>query len=346
MLFLLVSITSCQEQTKTESPGNSTGMYTSSLGPTSITRNIILDKAGNVLLSAYEGIIRYDGNTFTNMTKETGLDTCYAFDVLEDTKGNIWIGSNLDGAYCYDGNTYTHFTTKEGLAHNRLIDIYEDSAGNIWFVTMGGLSRYDRNTGFTNFTTNEGLPHNDVSCIIEDRTGKFWIGSRGEACVYDPASLKPGGKAFTKLTNEEGAPFYNIVSIIEDRKGNIWLGGKDGLWRYSPDQNGGSFTKLTNNSISCVYEDRKGNIWTNTDGWTNKKQANSHTWGLSRYDEKSLTKEHIIPVEIRSGKGMYFGILEDLEGNIWVGKLDGVFRYDARLPDGVGHGMSFNDFNE
>ena len=51
---------------------------------------------------------RYDGVSFMNFPKEEGLDSYDAFDVLEDKKGNIWVGS-LNGVYRYDGNTLTYF---------------------------------------------------------------------------------------------------------------------------------------------------------------------------------------------------------------------------------------------
>lgn len=292
---------------------------TSSYGPSRITRTIMQDSKGVIYLASYEGVIKYDGNTFTNFTEKEGLANCNAWSVLEDEDGNLWIATDGAGAYRYDGKSFTNFTTKEGLGHNRILYLYEDKTANIWFATMGGLSRYDGES-FTNFTTEDGLPHNDVNWIIEDKTGKFWIGSRGDACVYD-------GKSFTKLTNKEGVPFNGIVSIIEDEKGNIWLGGKDGLWCY----NGSTFKNFSMDGISCVYEDEKGNIW------TSNRVDDLHKFALSYYDKKALLNERATATKIRVGKGMFFRILEDKEGNIWVGTLEGVFRYD---------GKSFNHFKD
>lgn len=340
LLLLFVFLASCQRAAQTDQPKDSISQVESDLsaadsglvgsnnttspyGPTTITRKIKYDKDGNLLIAAYEGIIQYDGNSFSNFTKDAGLDSCYAFDVLEDQQGNIWIASDQAGAFRYDGKSFTNFTINDGLAHNRNICLYEDKAGNIWIGGQGGVSRYDGKS-FTNFTTKDGLPHNDVGVIMEDKTGKFWFGTRDDAALYD-------GKTFTKLTNEEGVPFKGIVSIIEDKKGNIWLGGKDGLWRY----NGSSFINYTTDFVGYIYEDKKGNIWTTTDAWTNKDHPNPHKWVLSRYDEESLMNEKASVTQIRTDEGMFFGILEDKEGSIWVGTLNGVYRYD---------GNTFNDF--
>lgn len=55
---------------------------------------------------------RYDGNTFTNFTKN------YVTYIFEDKKGNIWASGGSDNGQgfalsCYDGNTVTDFKGKE-----------------------------------------------------------------------------------------------------------------------------------------------------------------------------------------------------------------------------------------
>jgi ligand-binding sensor domain-containing protein len=289
--------------------------------PRRITRKIKKDKEGNLLFAAYEDIIRFDGKSFTSIPKQQGMDSFDAFDVLEDSKGDIWIASTHFGLFRANGESLTHFTTDDGLAHNRSMSVYEDKAGNIWIGGQGGASYYDGKS-FRNFTTKEGLSHNDVNTIMEDRTGKIWFGTRGNLCVYDPSSsLMPAEKRFTEVRNDRGMPFTNVWSIIEDQKGNIWIGGQ-GLWRH----NGSSFTKITTDFVTAVYEDKKGNIWTSSPDGV-----------LSRYDPKSLLNSKAMAVQIFKGSGMFFGISEDKDGNIWVGTLRGVFRYD---------GNTINYFND
>jgi ligand-binding sensor domain-containing protein len=325
-LLFIFSLFACKGQIKTDLSTDSVPQVESNLlentepktilgsyGPNSITRTIKQDKKGNIWLASWEGIIRYDGTTFTNITNKVSLSRF--FSVLEDRKGNFWFASVGEGVFYYDGKSFTNFTTKDGLVNDRVTHIYEAKDGKIWFGTEGGASCYDGKT-FRNFTTKEGLPNNDVNAIIEDETGKFWFGTRGEACFYD-------GEVFTKCTNNLGEPFMNIRSIIKDKKGNIWLGGNDGLWRYE----GNSFINFTTEFVGYIYEDRKGNIWTTS------KSAYTSGWSLSRYDAKSVAANKAIPTPIKTGNGMYFGILEDKAGNIWFGSLNGVCRYDGYVFD-------------
>jgi ligand-binding sensor domain-containing protein len=144
--------------------------------------------------------------------------------------------------------------------------------------------------------------------------------------VYD-------GKTFTVFTHED-KPFKNVRSIIEDKKGNIWLGGADGLWRYD----GSTFANFTQKFVGYIIEDKKGNIWTsserdNSQAWAlaqyNRKPLSNQAWALSRYDEKSLSNKRPTVTEIKSAEGMFFGILEAIDGSIWFGTGDGVYRYDG-----------------
>jgi ligand-binding sensor domain-containing protein len=331
---MFISGTWCEGQNTTNLPKQTAKSEAeeviSSHGPGRITRNIIQDSKGNIWIAAFDGIFRYDGKSFTNITSK--VSSARFFSVLEDRKGNFWFGTIGSGVYYYDprravGEAFQHFTTQHGLVDDRVPHIYEDKTGNIWFGTLRGASLYDgkhfRNykmngsSPFLSFTTKE-LPaddQSDVNSIIEDKTGKFWFGTRGDARVFD-------GKTFTVLVHD-GQTFTNVRTIIEDRKGNIWLAGQDGLWRFD----GSTFTNFTDDFVGYVYEDRKGNIWTSS------QSSYTGKWGISRYDEKSLSYKKPtatkIESEYKANDEMTFGILEANDGSIWFGSLGGVYRYDG-----------------
>lgn len=323
LIIMLVFGTFCRGQVKTNLSKDSIKSENKSLvtssGPNGITRNIIQDRNGNIWIAAFDGIFRYDGKTFTNITSK--VSSARFFSVLQDSKGNLWFGSIGSGVYYYDGKSFRNFTTKEGLAGNGVTCIYEDKTGIIWFGTEGGVSSFDGKS-FRKFTTKERLPINGANSIMEDKTGKFWLATGGNTFVYD-------GKTFVAFTHN-GKPFTNVRSIIEDKKGNIWLGGADGLWRYD----GSTFTNFTQKFVGHIIEDKKGNIWTSSEStsspaWVSTETGNIQAWALSRYDGKSLSDKQPTVTEI-ANKGMIFGILEDDKGSIWFGAFDGVHRYNGK----------------
>ena len=285
-----------------------------SYGPSSMVRNVKQARNGDILIASWEGIFRYDGKSFTNITSR--IPSPSFWDVLEDRKGNLWFASRDSGVYYYNGKSFQHFTTKDGLASNMALHIYEDRAGNIWF----GSSRYDGKS-FRTFTTKDGFPSNDIRLILEDKTGKFWFGTRDNIFIYD-------GKTFTVLKNKDGNAFNNVWSIIEDKKGSIWIGDIEGLWRYD----GSTITKVSQRGASAMIEDKNGNIWTTG----SIQPPNGKVWALSRYDQKFLYNQKPKLTEIMSieGPGMLCGILEANDGSIWFGALgsiiSGVFRYDGK----------------
>ena len=323
-------------------------------GPRSITRNILQDKSGNYWLATWEGLIRYDGNVFTNITLKEGLNHFHVFSLVEDSKGNLWFGTIGGGVYrcspATGGKSFTLFTTKDGLAGDKIMCIMEDKEGNIWLGTSEGVSRFDGNT-FTNFTKQDGLSDNFVSAIAQDKTGRLWFGTNGGvSCAADiGASLRSGpstiagtvAKSFTDFTISADLSFHNVRSIFKDTKGIMWIGSEEGLFRYDPAKTEKLPTIISKNSISYVFEDKSGNLW--LDGI----EVNIPGMTLSRYDPSASLRtggKPITNVVARTGNkdpffNQIFGGIEDRDGKIWFGTANGIWRYDPASG-------RFSDFSE
>jgi ligand-binding sensor domain-containing protein len=290
----------------------------STTGPGSITRNIMQDGKGDYWLATWEGIIRYDGTTFTNHTNKDSLRRYHAFAGIEDRKGDLWFATIGAGVYRYDGDVFTNISTQDGLAYDRVGCLYEDRSGRIWIGTERGISVYngssraDGSLALQNYTIADGMPDHDVNSIVEDREGNYWIGTRGEACIYNSGR-------FISFARNDGSLFYNVRCIIQDQKGHVWLGGNGGLWRFD----GSEYRRFASEFTGHIYEDGAGNIWTGSVG------TDIHNWVLSRYDRVSLDSGRIQSTRIHAQQGQIFGIMEDRDGMIWFGTERGISRYDG-----------------
>jgi hypothetical protein len=68
---------------------------------------------------------------------EQGMNSSNVNSIMEDSRGNLWFGTQGGGVSRYNGESFTHFTEKEGLSNNNVTSVMEDRHGNIWFGTQG-----------------------------------------------------------------------------------------------------------------------------------------------------------------------------------------------------------------
>lgn len=288
----------------------------SSSGPSSITRSMCQDADGNYWFASWQGIIRYDGKEFTNMTLLNRLQRFHVFNSRVTRNGQLWFGTIRGGVYHYDGKEFRHFTTRDGLSDNWVEWIFEDHSGNIWLGGNEGLNRFDGQR--MQFFTNKGQPSPDeVHGITEDKSGNLWVGAGNGVWIYDH-------QKFTEFKQADGTSFSNTRSVITDRNGHIWMAGSTGLYRYD----GKQIKRYFDGFAGYVYEDRKGTIWyAGSDKGTHIMKV------YQILDDTSI--EFMTPVY--PPMAMVFFIYEDQQGNIWFGADDrGVIRYDGKTFERFG----------
>ncbi|MDX2474997.1 MAG: two-component regulator propeller domain-containing protein [Candidatus Krumholzibacteria bacterium] len=291
----------------------------SNTGPQVIARSILQDSKGGYWLATWNGLMRYDGTTFTNVTNEEGLRRYRAFSLLEDHQENIWLGTIGAGVYRYDGSTFTNFTTDDGLVNNSVISMMQDRDNNIWFGAMGA-TKYD-GTNFTSFTKEDGFTNSDVNSISQAPDGSIWFGTRGALFHYD-------GETFVNFTEKHGVNIASnsYVPALVDRKGHIWFSGVNGLHHYD----GEKVRHLFQPTSFSLMEDSHGNIWY-SGGTLKSEDAMPGSSVLNRFDPAAGLDNFLAasePIEIKE-RGMIFGLTEDKDGSIWFGTGRGIGRIDG-----------------
>ena len=92
------------------------------------------------------GVSRYDGKRFFNITKEDGLADNYIVTIHGTTDGKLWFGTEEGGISVYDGTTWMSLDKRDGLPANEIRAIYEGKEGELWFGTNNEISCYRRNS--------------------------------------------------------------------------------------------------------------------------------------------------------------------------------------------------------
>ena len=301
---------------------------TRSTPPPVITRNVLQDRSGGFWLATWQGIVRYDGQTFTNVTNQAGLRRYRAFCLLEDHEGAIWVGTTGAGLYRYDGKKWFNYTTADGLGDNGILSLFQDRDRNIWIGGGGGgITRYDGTT-FTAFGAKDGFATSDVHSIAQAPDGRIWIGTRGALFHYD-------GKRFVNFTAEHGVDIEpnSYTPAIVDRKGHIWFGGSKGLYHYD----GERVRHLFEPVAFSIFEDSRGRIWFTGGELEGRPSTPGHSV-INRFDptaglENILTAHEQIEVEAHA----IFGIIEDRDGQLWLGAGRGVRKLERDIEVVVTH---------
>ena len=166
----------------------------------------------------------YDGKRFTNITTQDGLAGNEIRAIFQDSKNNIWIGSN-EGINLIQGMKVSDLKMENGLSNNTIWAIEEDKKGNIWFATDFGALRYN-GSKFHSFTKKDGLVSNVLISFTTDSDGDIWIGTENGLSYYD-------GSAFVNYTVNDGLASGNIYSLIFDDERNLLVGTEKGIDKIS-----------------------------------------------------------------------------------------------------------------
>ena len=261
--------------------------------------------------------------------------------VYQDRGGVLWVGTEKGGLNIlnFQQKQFGRYMHRPGdpnsLSPGRVTAIYRDSEGILWVgFSPRALDRLDRKTGQT--THYVGLEDRnaiekgtDVNSIYKDARGYLWLGGWGSG--LDRFDERTGQFKHYRHNpdNPNSLPSNHVLRIYGDRSGQLWVGHIDGVARLDPATEQFTFyppdpknpTKYGNAALA-FYQDRSGALWVARGEGV-----------LSRYDDKTKTFANYTP-DSRNPHGLNGGdisaIHEDRTGTLWLGALDGLYRYNRQ----------------
>ena len=223
--------------------------------PQSRIRAIVQTRDGYIWLGTDNGLVRFNGASFTAFTAETGsLKDNEVWALQEDDEQALWIGTYGGGITRLKEGRFRTFTTADGLPDDVVTHIDKDSSGDLWISTQSGLSRYSHGV-FTNLATSDPLDHNfGAICALSPRS----VFAATESRV-----LRFAGGRFEPVDGIAQGRDGAIEQLVCASDGSLWIGFSNAVikrWK-----NGALTTYASEHSpmpqVTLLYQDPAGGMW-------------------------------------------------------------------------------------
>ncbi|MDG2524237.1 triple tyrosine motif-containing protein [Stenotrophomonas sp. HITSZ_GD] len=283
---------------------------------------------GYLWLATQVGLFRFDGLKFERFAL-AGSETHPAAAIstlFAPTTGGLWIGYRYGGISFVDprGRT-THFGIPEGLPTGTVYRITEASDHTLWAATFNGLYAH-RQGRWQEAAPELGLPPGVARTVFVDRAGTLWVASD------DAVHFRRKGEArFSDFSKVSG----RVVQFAQSADGAMWVANLDSGVHPLVAPGARPVSPLGHSSAGLLF-DRDGTLWAPTlgDGLIRLAHPDAAQAATPRDTQQfnqsmGLSSDNLLP------------ILEDREGNIWVGGSSGVDRFrasrliPARVPLGA-----------
>ena len=325
---------------------------------------ILQDSKDFMWFGTESGLCKYDGYSFTTYTPDSenpnSIGHIFIWSIMEDYKGDIWIGTYGGGLHKFDHEKEIFINYKNensnpySLSNNFVSAICQspaDSGNTLWIGTRwGGLNKLNLNTekfynhhkGSWNFSK---LNIQNIFDMYFDREGILWIGTVGSGLIqYD---IKTENLVcYTHNPDYENSLSNDQVrTIYQDRSGNIWIGTEGGLNRF--DKNKKKFTRylckpndknsLSDNNIISIFQDKSGYLWIGTFNGLNI--FNPETGKVERI-HSNLNDDHALSHDYITK------IYQDVSGIFWISTLGGINKYNPTTKNFVHFRISFDNYTK
>ena len=198
--------------------------------PANAINDVIQTADGYIYLGPYEGLVRFNGFEFTLLNKHSGSEYSFisARAMIQDSQGNLWLGSNGEGLQktSPDGSK-TIYTMENGLPNNSIRAMAEDKLGNVWIGTASGVCYITPEDAVILPKAADNVPIGNslVEELFCDSAGRIWI------CTTDARGLfYYSDNIFHRYRELDHLGTFFATAISQDNFGTFWIGlGDRGL---------------------------------------------------------------------------------------------------------------------
>jgi signal transduction histidine kinase/ligand-binding sensor domain-containing protein/DNA-binding response OmpR family regulator len=165
------------------------------------------------------------------------LNTDGIYCVVGDARGNLWVGTALDGVFRIDWNQGTaenyrhHEGDTQSIRSDNVWDIVEDPRGKLWIATIDGVDFFSPTSGKrTPFLTFGPEPRGSVRMRLSvDNTGSLWIGTTQDGLYR----LGRKSLRFPHYSMRDDNGWLQLFGPIDrDQDGRYWLSSEGKLFQF------------------------------------------------------------------------------------------------------------------
>lgn len=288
--------------------------------------------------------INFDDVVGGSVVIESKYATEYFSSLLQDTKGNIWVGT-LEGAFKFDGKDWDTFD-EEVLKSDKVQFLLEDRNGDVWVALDNGVA-HQRADGWDLFHKKDGLCKNNNYRLMEDNQSRIWAFARTDFKFAGLSVFEEGQwHKFTKKDYKLNSPIESLIMdedkviafakdglavftgntwqrygktdgldekeylLIRKNRFGIWLAGESGFYHFKDDK----WVQLHPSSekwdVNVIFVENKDRIWLGTE-----------KDGVYRYDNEKWTH---FTEQSGLADNRVLDIFKDKKGTVWITGKTGV----------------------
>jgi signal transduction histidine kinase/ligand-binding sensor domain-containing protein len=288
---------------------------------------------GYLWIGSERGLFRFDGVNFEEYLPPPGvnLPSHSIYSLMATPDGGLWIAFEPNGLGFYKGGSLTVFTRAEQLPDSPVHCFARDNNGRIWAGTETGLV-FRQGDQWVSVDQKWNFTPEMIRYLFVDREGTLWV-----ATVNRIVYLKRGSKRF-----EVGGPVGTAVTTLAQApNGRVWL-ADDGTDVVRPVPTEGRDSMASSPSIAAdglreLLFDKDGTLWMTREDLGIVRVRDPGKLETRRYGSQDHELESFGPKD-GFPAGYAYKLLEDREGNIWIGCSNGLIRFrhnqvvPVRLP--------------
>ncbi len=289
------------------------------------------DLAGNLWIATNSGAIKFIREGFTTFGQSDENFSPQINSIYENPGGELFIVHGDWNISRLNGNSFDN--AKLRMPENARFVWQSNVAvagenGAWWALSEIGLYHFSDVKGnpVKIPAVTQDSKDTSIFCGYRDSKGVFWFSSRHDLQNrMGLTSYDSNTKEFHNFGEAENYPTDRAAeSFAEDRAGNLWLGFYEGnIARYR----NGRFEVFTaadgmpNGLITSLLFDHTGKLW-----------IASTRDGLARVDDPLADKLSFVSYTTAQGlaSNNIRSLVEDLQGNIYLGMVNGVDRLDPK----------------